>query len=82
MALPRPTPAQKTALALLAGGTAHRSTRAFADKAVYADGGRITPATATALVRNGWAAWGPEASLKKPLLLTDAGRAHLPAGTQ
>lgn len=79
MAFPRPTPAQKTALALLAGGGAHRSTRAFADKTVHAGGGRIAPATATALVRNGWAAWGAEESLKKPLLLTDAGRAHLPA---
>jgi hypothetical protein len=82
MTLPRPTPAQKTALALLAGGSAHRSTRAFADTSVHADGGRITPATVAVLVRNGWAAWGPETSLKKPLLLTDAGRAHLPAGTQ
>lgn len=43
--------------------------------------GRITDATATALVRDGWAVWGPAAGLKKPLLLTDAGRSHLPPPT-
>ncbi|WP_413754822.1 hypothetical protein [Streptomyces sp. MMBL 11-3] len=79
MAAARPTRTQKDALALLAAGGAYRSTRAFADSSVIATGGRITGATAAVLVRNGWAVWGTEASLKKPLLLTDAGRAHLPA---
>jgi hypothetical protein len=53
-------------------------TRAFADSSVIADGGRIATATVTVLLRNGWAMWGPEVSLRKPLILTDAGRAHLP----
>lgn len=79
MPIAKPTKAQRDALALLAKGGAYRSTRAFANDSVYADGGRIAPAVARVLVRNGWAAWGPEESLKRPLLLTDAGRAHLPA---
>ncbi|MFF5257099.1 hypothetical protein ACFY4K_34445 [Streptomyces leeuwenhoekii] len=78
MASQKPTKAQAAALALLANGDAYRSTRAFADRAVHSPRGRITDATATALVRDGWAVWGPEAGLKKPLLLTDAGRSHLP----
>lgn len=78
-AAPRPTKAQRDALTLLAKGDAYRSTRAFADSNVYATEGRITAATATALVRRGWAKWGAEVSLRKPLLLTEAGRAHLPA---
>ncbi|MGW5399619.1 hypothetical protein [Streptomyces sp. NPDC003952] len=76
---PKPTKAQRDALHLLAGGGGYRSTRAFADKAVHSPAGHITAATVTVLVRNGWAVWGPEASLRKPLLLTAAGRAHLPA---
>ncbi|MEU2309372.1 hypothetical protein [Streptomyces misionensis] len=80
MATSKPTKAQAAALALLAKGDAYRSTRAFADSSVHADGGRISAATVSVLVRNGWAAWGPEASLKKPLRLTEAGLAHLPAG--
>ncbi|WP_055694115.1 hypothetical protein [Streptomyces prasinopilosus] len=80
MTTPKPTKAQAAALTLLAKGGAYRSSRAFADSTVHADGGRITGPTANALVRNKWAVWGPEVSLRKPLLLTDAGRAHLPAG--
>ncbi|WP_030188204.1 hypothetical protein [Streptomyces violaceorubidus] len=79
MRTPKPTKTQRNALVLLADGTAYRSTRAFADTNVYAPGGRITAATSTVLVRNGWATWGPEVGLRKPFLLTDAGRAHLPA---
>jgi hypothetical protein len=79
MAASKPTKAQADALALLANGGAYRSTRAFADKTVHAPGGRITAPTAAALVRHGWAKWGPEERLRKPLLLTDAGRTHLPA---
>ncbi|MEU2358967.1 hypothetical protein ABZ599_39505 [Streptomyces misionensis] len=79
MAVTKPTKAQRDALVLLADGTAYRSTRAFADNNVYANEGRIAAVTASALVRHGWAKWGTEASLRKPLLLTDAGRAHLPA---
>lgn len=82
MSTPKPTKTQRNALALLADGNAYRSTRAFADSNVHATGGRITAATATVLVRNGWATWGTEAGLRKPLLLTDAGRAHLPATGQ
>ncbi|MFS4103778.1 hypothetical protein [Streptomyces sp. PD-S100-1] len=78
MASVKPTKAQKDALVLLAAGPAHRSTRAFADSSVVTSGGRIPPAVAAALVRNGWAVWGDEVSLKKPLLITDAGRTHLP----
>lgn len=72
---PKPTSAQRAALTLLAAGPAYRSLRAFADTSVYANGQRITPATVTALVRHGWATWAPEESLRRPLLLTDAGRA-------
>ncbi|MEU2358604.1 hypothetical protein ABZ599_37530 [Streptomyces misionensis] len=79
MAATRPTKAQKDAIVLLADGNAYRSARAFADNNVHATGGRITAATAAALVRHGWAKWGPEVSLRKPLLLADAGRVHLPA---
>jgi len=74
----KPTPAQAAALALLAGGPAHRSCRAFADSSAYREGRRITAATATALVRAGWAAWGPESGLQRPLTITDTGRAHVP----
>ncbi|MET8725409.1 hypothetical protein [Streptomyces misionensis] len=79
MTATKPTKAQRDALVLIADGSAYRSARAFADNNVYAKGGRITAATATAIVRHGWAKWGPEVSLQKPLLLTEAGRAHLPA---
>ncbi|MFI5761809.1 hypothetical protein ACIA8F_12795 [Streptomyces sp. NPDC051563] len=81
METPKPTKAQQEAMRLLAGGGGNRSTRAFADKTVHSPTGHITAATITVLVRNGWATWGPEASLRKPLLLTTAGHAHLPADT-
>jgi hypothetical protein len=77
---PKPTKAQLAAITLLAKGSAYRSTRAFANNTIIADGGHITAATAATLVRNGWATYGREAGLKKPFLLTDAGRAHLPSG--
>ncbi|MFI1189238.1 hypothetical protein [Streptomyces californicus] len=76
---PKPTKAQALGLELLSKGGAFRSTRAFADNRVHSPGGSIAPATVSVLVRNGWATWGPEVSLKKPLDLTDAGRAVLPA---
>ncbi|WP_274036596.1 hypothetical protein [Streptomyces sp. MMBL 11-1] len=75
----RPTKTQALALELLSKGGAFRSTRAFSDNRVYTPEGSIAPATVSVLVRNGWAKWGPEVSLKKPLDLTDAGRAFLPA---
>ncbi|MGQ4353124.1 hypothetical protein [Streptomyces drozdowiczii] len=68
-----PTKAQRDALVLLAAGGAYRSTRAFAGSGVSAPGGRVAATTAAALVRYGWATWGPEVSLRKPLLLTEAG---------
>lgn len=65
MADPKPTRAQRDALVLLAKGNAYRSTRAFSNDSVHADGGHIPPATVKALVRNRWAMWGPEVSLRK-----------------
>ncbi|WP_226487489.1 hypothetical protein [Streptomyces parvulus] len=79
MSTAKPTKAQRNALVLLADGHAYRSTRAFASADVHAPDGRITAATTTVLVRNGWATWGTEVGLRKPLLLTDSGRSHLPA---
>ncbi|MET8605759.1 hypothetical protein ABZV92_19670 [Streptomyces rubiginosohelvolus] len=76
---PKPTKVQALALKLLSKGGAYRSTRAFADNRIHSPEGSIAPATVSVLVRNGWAMWGPEVSLKKPLDLTDAGRAVLPA---
>ncbi|MBB5108251.1 hypothetical protein [Streptomyces spectabilis] len=78
----KPTQAQIAALHLLADGSAYRSSRAFADTSAYREGKRITAATAAALVRAGWAEWGAEAGLKRPLTITDAGRAQLPDAAQ
>lgn len=77
MTTPKPTKAQHTALTHLAKGGAYRSLRAYATTAVIANGTTISAATASILLSNGWAQWGPEEALRRPLLITDAGRAYV-----
>lgn len=79
MASPEPTKAQAAAIALLAKGDAYRSIEAFSyGGPVTSDAGQITAVTANALIRNGWAVWGPEENQQKALRLTEEGDAHLP----
>lgn len=79
MTSPEMTKAQAAAIVLLAKGGAYRSIKAVGGP-VVSDEGKMIAATANALVRNGWAVWGPEENEQKELRLTDAGDAQLPAG--
>lgn len=74
----KPTTTQMNALALLADGSGYRAERAFSNGSVYTSGGVLNRVTVGVLLRNGWATWGPEVNLRKPLTLTAAGRDLLP----
>lgn len=77
MATVKPTRSQLAALRLLADGSGYRSERAFSNGSVFTAGGIISRVTVGVIVRNGWASWGAEESLKTPLRLTGTGRAHI-----
>ncbi|MFK0154218.1 hypothetical protein ACIQVK_19360 [Streptomyces sp. NPDC090493] len=78
MATPEPTKAQADALALIAGGDVYRWEHSDSWWIIAPDNMQIPKATAASLVKRGWAAYSALLGVKRPLTITDAGRAHLP----
>ncbi|WP_330172978.1 hypothetical protein OG875_04865 [Streptomyces sp. NBC_01498] len=74
----RPTPVQAAALALIAAGDVARVERVGAGFVANASGTVISKATVLSLIRNGWAVYGTLEGTRRPLHITDTGRAALP----
>ncbi|MFI8932546.1 hypothetical protein ACIG3E_33400 [Streptomyces sp. NPDC053474] len=74
----KPSKAQMTVLSLVNSGRVYRWERAASSYFTAPDGSRIAKATVSALVKSGWAQYGDLEGIRRPLLITDAGRAQLP----
>ncbi|MFG2970901.1 hypothetical protein ACGFZS_47295 [Streptomyces sp. NPDC048288] len=78
MAIPKPTKAQTDALALIARGDVYRWEHSGSWWIIAPGNMPIPKVTAASLVKRGWAVYGDLLGVKRPLTITDAGRAHLP----
>ncbi|WP_282790964.1 hypothetical protein [Streptomyces sp. CC224B] len=82
MATNKPTKPQRAVLALIASGGVYRWERNASSYVTSPDGSTISKVTVSALVRNGWVRYGDAAGIRRPLLITDAGRALLPSAAE
>lgn len=74
-----PYPGSGAALALIAKGDAFRLEHSGTWHVTAPDGTTIPKATVSSLVRHGWARYGNLHGIRRPLTLTEQGRALLPA---
>lgn len=78
----KPTAAQAAALALIAKGVVYRWEHSGTWHIVVPTGPTFPKTTASSLVRRGWAEYGELKGIRRPLTLTDAGRALTPTAAE
>lgn len=74
-----PTAQQAAALALLAQGDAYRLEHSGTWHVIAHNNTTIPKNTVVSLLKRGWARYGDLVGIRRPLVLTDAGRAIVPA---
>ena len=78
MALPKkPTAAQALVLTHIGDGNTYRWEHSGTWYIVGTDGTALNKAAVSSVLRNGWAEYGELNGIRRPLILTDAGRALL-----